>query len=121
MEARSGGCDPTASSCDAARNLQLHIRWKKEQIRRPFVKLKDLFCDRLLDTQSTFVEGLRHDDAERDLFEEIRKLNCLAQPAFRERLCGELSTKGSGLFSHAIDLNKIPVVLRREFDCPGGE
>jgi hypothetical protein len=46
--------------CDAARRLSLHVRWRKDALRRPITRLKATFCERLADPNSTFAVNLRN-------------------------------------------------------------
>jgi hypothetical protein len=55
-------CPPACADtldCDAARNLSLRVRWKKEELRRPFVELRTLFCERLLASDGALAAGLK--------------------------------------------------------------
>lgn len=37
-------CSPKSDECRQARNLSLQLRWRREQLRKPFAKVRDGFC-----------------------------------------------------------------------------
>lgn len=54
---RLPGCDGSAN-CDAARNLSLRLRWRKEELRKPLETIRRRVCALAADPDSAFVRGL---------------------------------------------------------------
>lgn len=51
-------CDAAAEACPAARNLQLEIRWKEEELRQPYLSVQKKLCGYLQDPASSFSKAL---------------------------------------------------------------
>lgn len=54
---RQPGCDGD-ENCDAARNLSLRVRWRKEELRKPYYEFRSSFCEMLARQDSALVKGL---------------------------------------------------------------
>lgn len=54
---RDGSCGD-AESCAAARNLSLRLRWKKDELRRPYETIRARLCALLADEESALSQGL---------------------------------------------------------------
>jgi hypothetical protein len=52
------GCEPGRASCDAARNLSLRLRWKRESLQQPFARIRAFFCAELQSTSSSMRSNL---------------------------------------------------------------
>jgi len=60
LQWRSKGCGED-DACDAARNLSLRVRWRKEELRKPYFEFRGQFCALLGDPESSLVKGLLAD------------------------------------------------------------
>lgn len=56
---RTGRCASSTGSCPEARNLSLKLRWRKDELRRPFLDIRHRICALLRDTKSSMSKGLR--------------------------------------------------------------
>ncbi len=93
-EWRKGGCDVANDTCDEARRLSLGVRWKKEELRKPYEQVKSSMCQRLRNPKDPLTIGLR--TANRNIIEILERYGCLTgEETCRGAAAGQAGPPGS--------------------------
>jgi hypothetical protein len=73
-EWRERDCEGDADECENARRLSLRVRWKKDELRKPYEEVRRNICYRLLNPDDPFTMGLK--TSGKDIQEERLKYRC---------------------------------------------